>query len=274
MLRSLNSGVSAMEQFQQDLDVIGNNIANVNTTGYKSARVDFADSLSQTLSQNGAGVSMQVGTGVTTSTITNQFTTGAINSTGTPTDLAISGGGFFIVRDPISTEQFVTRAGDFQLDGDGYLVTASGMRVQGYSDAGLTTMGDLQVDATGAPAGSTGSVRDYSFGTDGKLTVVLSDGSSFTRGQVLLQNFRSPQSLIKEGSNLYSGLTGAGPLAQPSAPRTTGLGYLVGSSLESSNVDLANEFAKMITSQRGFQASARVITTSDEVLQELDNLKR
>jgi flagellar hook protein FlgE len=274
MLRSLSSGVSAMEQFQQSLDVIGNNIANVNTTGFKSARVDFADSLGQTLSKNGAGVSMQVGTGVTTSNIANQFTTGAINTTGTPTDLAISGGGFFIVRDPISNEQFVTRSGDFQLDSEGFLVTPSGMRAQGYSDSGLTTMGDLQVDATGAPSGSTGSVRDYSFSTDGKLTVVLSDGSSFTRGQVLLQNFRSPQSLIKEGNNLYSGVTGAGPLDQPSAPRSNGLGFIVGSSLEASNVDLANEFAKMITAQRGFQASARVITTSDEVLQELVNLKR
>jgi flagellar hook protein FlgE len=273
MLRSLNSGVSAMQQFQQQMDVIGNNIANVNTTGFKGARVDFADALSQTLQGTGAGGLVQVGNGVTTDTITNQFIQGPITTTGSPTDLAISGEGFFVVRDPVDGETFATRAGDFQIDGNGYLITTSGMRVQGYSDAGLSTIGDIQVDNTGAPGGSTASIKSFTFGSNGELTVNLADGVSFTRAQVLLQTFRSPQALLKEGNNLFSGLAAAGALAQPVAPRSNGLGFVVGSSLEMSNVDLANEFSAMITAQRAFQASARVITTSDELLQELVNLK-
>jgi len=274
MLRSLNSGVSAMQAFQQDMDVIGNDIANVNTTGFKSARVDFADALSQTLQTTGSGVTVQVGTGVMTDTITNQFIQGPISNTNSPSDLAISSNGFFLVRDPVSGQTYATRAGDFTQDsnGNGYLITSSGYRLQGYSDSALTTLGDIKIDNTGS--GSTAGVDSFSVGPDGKVTVKLSDGVSFIRGQVLLQNFSSPQSLIKQGNNLYSGLASAGPLAQPAVPGTNGTGSIEGSALEMSNVDLANEFSQMITAQRAFQASARVITTSDEMLQELVNLKR
>ena len=273
MLRSLDSGVSAMQQFQQELDVIGNNIANVNTIGYKDARVDFADALSQTLCSNGAGGLVQVGDGVVSDAIDNNFTQGAISPTGSNTDLAVSGQGFFMVRDPDTGETFATRAGNFQVDPNGYLVTSTGMRVQGYSDAGLATVGDIKVDNSGAPGGSTSGIKSFSFGTDGKLSVTLEDGTAFTRGQVLLQNFRSPQALAKAGNNLFSNTAAAGPLVQLTVPSSNGTGTIVAGSLEMSNVDLANEFSQMITAQRAFQASARVITTSDEILQELVNLK-
>ena len=98
------------------------------------------------------------------------------------------------------------------------------------------------------------------------------------RAQILLQRFSDPQALLKQGNNLYSGLGSAGPLGgttpRAETPGTNGLGNIESSALELSNVDLANEFANLITTQRGFQASARIITTSDEVLQELVNLKR
>ncbi len=273
MLRSLNSGVSAMQQFQGQMDVIGNNIANVNTVGFKSARVDFADSFSQALQTTGSGGSTQIGTGVITNSITNQFIDGAITNTGGKDDLAISGDGFFLVNDSVTGATYATRAGDFTLSG-GYLTTQQGMRVQGYSDSGLTTLGDVMIDSTGAPNGSTAEVKSYSFGNDGKITVLLEDGTQFVRGQVLLQKFSSPQALVKEGNNLYSGLTAAGPLATPAAPNTGGTGKIIGRSLEMSNVDLAGQFADLITTQRAFQASARIITTSDELLAELVNLKR
>ncbi len=274
MLRSLDSGVSALQQFQEELDVIGNNIANSNTTGFKSARVEFADALSQTLQGPDPVAGMQVGTGVNTDSITNQFVQGTINRTGVNTDLAISGNGFFVVRNAATGAQFVTRAGDFHVDASGFLVTADGLRVQGYSDAALTTLGDIQIDNTGAPGGSTAAVAAYNFGADGKVNVRLTDGTQFVRGQVLLQNCTNPQALMKEGDNLYSNIANAGPLAQPSAPGTNGLGNIIGSALEMSNVDLANEFSQLITTQRAFQASARIITTSDEILQEVVNLKR
>jgi flagellar hook protein FlgE len=263
-----------MQQFQQEMDVIGNNIANVNTTAFKGARVDFSDALSQTLQSNGAGGTVQIGNGVGTKAITSQLNQGPISATGSPTDLAISGNGYFVVRDPVTGGNYVTRDGAFQVDGNGFLITSKGLRLQGYSDAGLTTVGDMKLDSAGAPNGSTSDIRSFAFGSDGALTLKLEDGTTFTRGQVLLQSFRSPQALMKEGDNLYSGMTAAGPLTQPASPRSNGLGFIVGSSLEMSNVDLANEFSSMITTQRAFQASARVITTSDELLQELVNLKR
>jgi len=203
MLLSLDSGVSALDQFQQQLNVVGNNIANVNTVGFKSADVNFADALSQTLGSTSAG-STQVGSGVLTASITNQFTQGSITSTGVQTDMAVNGNGFFLVKDPSTGASYVTRDGEFTEDTNGYLVTSTGMRVQGYTDAGLTTQGDIQINNTGAPAGDTSAVQSYTFGSDGKLSVQLADGTQFTRGQILLQNFTNPEQLLKVGNNLFS----------------------------------------------------------------------
>lgn len=283
MIRSLTSGISGMQQFQQQLDVIGNNISNVNTTGYKSGRVDFEDAFSQTLQPSSPGngtnsttSSIQVGSGVALGAIRNQYTQGAINRTGVQTDLAINGDGFFIVKDPVSGSEFATRSGDFRIDQNGFLVTSGGFRVQGYSDESLSTIGDIQIDMGTPPVATTATLAAYSFNDTGTITVRLSDNQEYTRGQILLQNFRDPQALMKEGANLYSGLAIAGPLAggTPQAAGTNGLGKIQSGALEMSNVDLASEFASMITTQRAFQASARVITTSDEILQELVNLKR
>ena len=186
-----------------------------------------------------------------------------------------------MVKDALNGVEYATRAGDFRLDANGYLVTNNGLRVQGFSDAGLATRGDVQMDGTGRPATSdpAASVASYNLDSDGKLTVHLSDGTGYVRGQVLLQSFRDPQALLKEGENLFSGIASAGPLGggaspQAEAPGTNGLGRLQTGALELSNVDLANEFANLITTQRGFQACARIVTTSDEVLQELVSLKR
>ena len=283
MLRSLNSGVSGLQQFQGSLDVIGNNIANSNTIAYKTARTDFAEAFSQTLRAPSAGTTggsgtmgMQIGSGVTTAAVRNQFTSGALTNTGVQTDLAIAGNGFFIVRDPVSGVEYATRAGDFRRDEGGYLVTNTGYRVRGFSDSGLATRGDLQMDGTGRPSTSdpAATVVGYNIDAQGKITMRLSDGTGFVRGQVLLQSVRDPQALLKEGDNLYSGLAAAGALPQTEAPGTNGLGDIRSGALELSNVDLANEFANLITAQRGFQASARIVTTSDEVLQEIVNLKR
>jgi flagellar hook protein FlgE len=287
MVRSLNSGVSALQQFQERMDVLANNISNVNTTGFKSARVEFADSFSDTIraSSGASGTSsgtpaIQVGLGVVTSAIKNTFTQGAMSRTGVQTDLALSGEGFFVVRDPVTSVEFVTRAGDFRLDANGNLVTNTGLRVQGFNDIALSTIGDIQIDAAQRPPTSdpTATFTSFSISPEGKVNVRLSDGSEYTRAQILLQRFSDPQNLQKEGLNLYSGIGAAGPLGgatpTPAPPQTNGLGRIESGALELSNVDLANEFSSMITTQRAFQASARIITTSDEMLQELVNLKR
>ncbi|HEY1718725.1 MAG TPA: flagellar hook-basal body complex protein [Verrucomicrobiae bacterium] len=273
MLLSMDSGVSALDQFQQDLNVIGNNIANVDTAGFKSADVEFADALSQTVGSNAIG-SMQVGTGVATSEITNQFTQGSINTTGVQTNMAVNGNGFFLVKDPSSGQTYVTRDGDFSVDTNGYLVTSTGMRVQGYTDSGHGTVGDIQISNAGAPGGDTSAVQSYTFDSSGNVSILLADGTQYTGGQVLLQNFTTPTQLLNVGNNLYSGMANAGPLATPLAPSTNGLGNIITGSLEMSNVDLAGQLTSLITTQRAYEANTKVITTSDEILQDTVNLIR
>jgi flagellar hook protein FlgE len=283
MLSSLTSAVSGLEDFQQQMNVIGNNIANVDTTGFKSGIVDFADAFSNTLRAPGGGssttsgsASIQVGTGVAITGIVNNWSQGALSSTGIPSNLAVSGNGFFMVRDTITNAQYATRAGDFSVDANGYLVTDTGERVQGFSDSALSAFGDIKIDTTGMPATSdpTATVTSFSVNAQGKVTANLSDGTSFVRGQVLLQNFQDPGALISQGNNLYSNMANAGPLAALTAPGSTGLGNIQSGALELSNVDLSNEMAGLITAQRAFEANSKIVTTSDEVLQNLVNMKR
>lgn len=295
---SFNTGVSGLEQFQKQMDVIGNNIVNVNTPGYCSARVEFADAFSSTLrdaatSTSGTSLpSMQVGTGVSASGISTNFTLhGSVEDTGVKTDLAINGEGFFLVRDTVTNTVYATRAGGFKVDSSGYLITSNNLRVQGYSDSALSVQGDIKIDNTkdgttplafSDPPNNTvaATQKDFTISSDGRITVTLNGTgtASYVRGQVLLQRFINPQALTKEGSNLYSGLTEAGPLGGatpvPQAPDTNGLGPIKSGAIESSNVDLTREMTSMITAQRAFQASSKVITTSDEVMQEVVNLKR
>jgi flagellar hook protein FlgE len=286
MLNSLNSGVAGIRNFQGKLDVIGNNIANSNTIAFKAARANFADTFSQTI-QGGsvAGGSLQIGTGVMTSTIRSDFSRGGFSTTGRSSDLYINGPqGFFTVRDSEGRE-FATRAGDFDVDREGYLVTSQGLRVQGYNDqtaidGAFATRGDIRIfdDPANRPAGveaaENARYAGYNIQADGVVRIRLSDGTEYQGGQVLLQNFRDLSLLEKEGQNLYSNLQEAGPLETSVEPGSNGLGTIMSKALEMSNVDLAGEFAELITTQRGFQASARIITTSDEMLQEVVNLKR
>lgn len=276
MLRSLTSGVSGLQQFQQQMDVIGNNISNVNTTGYKSSQTSFVDAFSVSLQEGVDSMPVQVGTGVGLSSISSDFGAGTMTRTDVMTHLAIDGQGFFEVRDAISDEKYFTRDGSFQTDKDGYLVTARGLRVQGYSDGTQTTMGDLKIDAGSAPATAdpAATLMTYNIGEDGLIKVRLSDKTEYVRGQVLLQNVQNPQALVKAGDNNYQGIALAGPLGAAVQPHTNGTGGVRAGKLEMSNVDLAREFATMITTQRAFQANARIITTSDEILQELVNIKR
>lgn len=283
MLSSLTSAVSGLDDFQEEMNVIGNNIANVDTTGFKAGVVDFADAFSNTLrGPTGAtgptsGTNgIQVGTGVTITAINSNWNQGALSSNGIPSNLAISGNGFFMVRDTQTNDQYATRAGDFSVDSQGYLITDTGERVQGYSDAGLTTPGDIKIDKTGAPATAdpNATVTSFSINTNGLVSVTLSDGTTFTRGQVLLQNFQDPNALVNVGNNLFTNLPEAGPMAALAAPGSSGLGNVQSGALELSNVDLSNEMANLITAQRAFEANSKIVTSSDEVLQTVVNMKR
>ena len=396
MLRSLFSGISGLRAHQQMMDVTGNNIANVNTTGYKSSQVVFQDTLSQMVNaagapQNAAGGTnpAQVGLGVRTASINANFGQGAAEATGKASDMMIQGDGFFVVKS--GGEALYTRAGSFTFDANGSLTTPNGQIVQGWSASGgvvntAGTPGDLKLpigvslaptptqnitltgnfsneaavgdtkqipikvyDANGAsssmvagfqktaatdwtltlpdgssraitftngkPAGDpdpntgldtgkisvggfsfdihdltqysgntearvsnsdgsgSGVLNSYTVSNTGQVVGVFSNGLKETLGQLALANFNNVNGLEKIGDSMFRSTVNSG-LAQVGSAGSAGLGLITSGSLEMSNVDLAQEFTNLVIAQRGFQANSRVITTSDEILQELVNLKR
>ena len=264
MLRSMYSGISGMKGFQTKLDVIGNNIANVNTTGFKKGRVTFQDMMSQTTrGAQGAtggrgGVNpLQVGLGSQVGSIDNIHTQGFLQTTGNPLDLAIEGNGMFRVQDGATS--YYTRAGNFYLDDDGYIVNPDGYFL-------LANNGQrIRIDE---------EASSFSISASGEVTAVI-DGEPEVLATIGITVFSNPAGLTKEGRNLYSQSTNSGePINTTPGDEDNGAGEIVANSLEMSNIDLAEEFTEMIVSQRGFQANTRIITTSDEILQELVNLKR
>ena len=284
MLRSLFAGISGMRANQTALDVAGNNIANANTIGYKSASTVFQDTLSQMLtaassanSGQGGRNPIQVGLGVQLAATAMNLGQGSAETTGRPTDLMISGDGMFVVQ--TGGEQLFTRAGAFSFDDQGKLVTPTGARVQGYllDATGAPTGGLIDMsldDANAQPAVPVGvTLKSYSFGPDGVLTGVYDDGISRKLGQLALADFNNPMGLERVGDTAFrdSPSSGAVNLGVSGQGRR---GTMMVGSLEMSNVDLAAEFTNLILAQRGFQASSRVITTSDQVLEDLVNLKR
>jgi flagellar hook protein FlgE len=276
MLRSLYSGVSGMRGFQTKLDVIGNNIANVNTIGFKTGRVMFKDILSQTVAgvtapngnEAGGVNSKQVGLGVTLGAVDTIHTPGSAMTTNVPTDLRIDGDGFFAVgTTPDQGENpFLTRAGNFTVDANRNLVNADGLFVYGVGGEQIIIPED---------------VTAFSIANDGRIISVRADGTSeATEFQIGVVKVPNPSGLEKIGGNLYrltpnatpEGTLEAGIEAANNSER--GTGAIISGQLEMSNVDLTSEFTEMIVAQRGFQANSRIITTSDEVLQEVVNLKR
>lgn len=398
MLRTLFSGISGMRAHQTMLDVTGNNIANVNTSGFKASQTQFTDTLSQMLTQTGAPATgrggtnpAQVGLGVQVSAITTNFSTGARQSTGRATDMMINGDGFFVVEN--GGQQYYTRAGAFDFDANGNLVSADGCYVMGWgaqngvvntngvlaplqlptttlsgarastsmsfdgnlpadaeagtvldrdvevydtlgnarvvtltftksTDAGstgqswtvsaqdpnlatpatttltfdtngaLTTPGALNVNGIDINLGQisgfaeinslaiaqkngqqAGTLQSFAISNDGTIMGAFSNGVKEQIGRIATANFDNPSGLEKVGGSLFNASVNSGE-AQIGVAGDGGRGTLVGGALEMSNVDLSQEFTNLIVAQRGFQANSRIITTSDEVLQELVNLKR
>jgi flagellar hook protein FlgE len=422
MLRSLFSAISGLQAHQTKMDVVGNNIANVNTVGYKSQTTVFEDTLSQLL-RNGSSPTAttagtnpaQVGLGVKVGDITTNFSQGSTQSTGRSTDFMISGDGFFVTQ--VGSEQQYTRAGSFDIDATGRLVTPDGGVLQGWMATNGTVntngpVGDLKIpfgqtiapvattagsvqgnldsssqvttpatvvqtavtmyDAEGAPhpmnytftktasgwdlsvlngagtpmvftdasgaalsgsptaepitfdasgamtspasksffidpavtgwpapvsidlsaltqfgsastataikpvtgAGSeVGGLESFSLGNDGTITGVYSNGLRKSIGQLALASFANPSGLTKAGNSAYRVGDNSGDPKVGTAG-TGGRGTLTAGALEMSNVDLSQEFTGLIIAQRGFQANSKVITTSDQILNELVNMKQ
>jgi len=259
MLRSMYSGISGMKNFQTKLDVVGNNIANVNTAGFKKGRITFQDLMSQTSSPaqgagNGRGGinAVQVGTGAQIGSIDNVHTQGFLQNTERPLDLMIDGDGFFVLERPGEPAAY-TRSGNFYLDDAGDLVNADGYYVLGSGDAKINI-----------PEGAV----SFNIQKDGTVKYTTENGEE-EAGVIQLATFSNDGGLEKAGSNLWLETDSSGE-----AVTGTNTASIVSGALEMSNVDLSEEFTEMITAQRGFQANTRIITTSDEILQELVNLKR
>lgn len=279
MLRSLFSGISGLRANQTMLDVTGNNIANANTVGFKSSTTVFQDTLSQVM--RGAGAAngtvggtnpLQVGLGVQVAATRGNFNQGSAQSTGGATDLMIQGDGMFVLGS--GNERTYTRAGAFTWDEGGNLVAPSGKKVQGYApgDAGGTLI-DINLNALSASLPAGVEMTSYSIGADGILRGTFSDDVQRDIGIVAVANFTNPAGLERVGETAFrasanSGAADLGVAGQGSR------GQLMVGTLEMSNVDLSAEFTNLILAQRGFQASSRVITTSDQVLEELVNIKR
>lgn len=446
MMRSLFSGVSGLKAHQVRMDIIGNNIANVNTVGYKSSKMSFSEIYSQTV--RGAGASadgiggtnpQQIGLGVTVGSIDVNHSKGSIQRTDSTTDMMVDGNGFFVVSNDVNAQnRFFTRAGNFTLDSQGYLVASNGFKVLGtdgkpvqinksdskgatattkiqlsgninasdtsytttlkvydslgsthsvsvnFGAIGLSTNStpapamdteDPRYDASASPAqtsqysyrkvnftvgsttvptadnlyikfndqgdavklctmsgtplaedatapsislsiavpgaqavtipidnsiikdttskkallhqysqttdaksvaldgNSSGALNSYSISADGKVVGVYTNGEKKELATIMLADFDNAAGLMKMGSNLFGETVNSG-IPKYGAPNTGSLGALAPGALEMSNVDLSQEFTDMITTQRGFQANSRIITTTDEMLQELVNLKR
>lgn len=288
LIGTMGSGVSALRTFMKGLEVIGNNIANVNTTGFKASSAKYSDSFSNILQRSAPSgtnttntSSTGIGTGVTLSGVSTNFNQGSLASTGRDTDLGISGSGFFHVKNSVDGSEFATRSGNFRWSDQGFLVNPAGLRVQGLTGAGLAAVGDIELATP--PAGT--QRQSVSIDRSGNVIEFYSDGTSATTGQILLQSFNDPSALTNEGNNLYSSLISAGPIGAAAGssdlqvgtvniPGENGLGTIQSGTLELSNVDLTDQFANLITTQRSFQAGSRLVTVSDTVLEDIVNLKR
>ena len=292
MLRAMDSAVAGLRAHQNKLDVIGNNIANVNTFGFKSQSYSFKEAMYQTSttstkgSKNAGGVNAaQYGYGSMMGSISTDM------SASTPTyvgglNASVNGEGFFItfpkstgtvaVADMKKTDFDYTRVGQFKIDGNGYLTDANGNFVYGFrpNDVSNPTKfeGDLVAIKVPSDVTKINSLGEIS-GTV-KSTDATKDGKTVSIGKVAIATFQNPEGLSKKGSFYYgaaeSDNSGSASATIPGGSTSS----LMTGYLEASNVDLAKEFSDMITTQRGFQANSKIITVSDEILSDLINMKR
>lgn len=277
MIKSMFSAVTGLKSHQTMMDVIGNNIANVNTNGFKSSRVLFTDVYYQTLSEANAATDVsggtnpsQIGYGSKVSSIDVLNTRSGYQQTNRTMDFYISGDGYFVLDDGTGTISY-SRVGDLKFDTEGNLIDGNGSFVYGQ-------MPKLTEGGTMAPI-KIANFKNYtqiSISENGMITGI--DSTSTTGeieelGQIGLAYFVNQEGLSQSGNMYYKETVSSGKPSY-STPGSAYTGSLVSGGLELSNVDLSTEFTNMIIAQRGLQANSRVITTSDQILEELVNLKR
>ncbi len=262
MLKALWIAATGMEAQNLNIDVIANNLANVNTTGFKRSRADFEDLMYQTIRLAGAPQTAQtqiptgldIGQGVRPVSVQKIFTQGDYKQTNNPLDLAIEGDGFFQILLP-NGELAYTRAGAFKLDRDGRIVTSNGDPLQPE----IT----IPQDAI-----------SITIGQDGTVSVLQPGNTAPTQvGQIQLVRFINPAGLKSIGRNLFVPTDSSGePIL--GIPGENGFGTIAQGYLEMSNVSVVEEMVNMIIAQRAYEINAKAIQTADEMLQMANNIKR
>ncbi|HYD61014.1 MAG TPA: flagellar basal-body rod protein FlgG [Noviherbaspirillum sp.] len=260
MIRSLWISKTGLDAQQTQMDVISNNLANVNTAGFKRSRAVFEDLLYQTLRQPGAQSSqqtqlptgLQIGTGVRPVAAERVFTQGNLQQTNNEKDIAIQGAGFFQVLMPDGTAAY-TRDGSFSIDSQGQIVTASGYVVQ---------------PAVTIPA----NAITMSIGRDGTVSVTQPGVTAPVQvGTLQLSTFINPAGLEARGENLYVETAASGS-PSTNTPGSNGAGTLAQGYVETSNVNVVEELVSMIQTQRAYEINSKSIQTSDQMLQRLSQL--
>lgn len=262
MMRALWSAASGMMAQELNVDTIANNLANVNTAGFKKQRVEFQDLMYETLRVPGSAAAegveiptgIQVGLGTRTAATRKLFTQGTFEETGNPLDMVIEGDGFFQVLLP-SGEVAYTRAGAWKIDSEGNMVTADGFPLE-------------------PPLAVPGDASAISVGSDGTVSVTTaSSAEPQTVGQLQLARFANPAGLANLGHSLF-GATAASGEPVTGAPGLDGMGRITQGMLEMSNVKVVEEMVNMITAQRAYEANSQAIRMADQMLEIANNTRR
>ncbi len=290
MMSGMYAAISGLDAHQTMLDVTANNLANVDTVGYKAQSTEFSDELSQLVASGSAanGFSAgtnprQVGLGVQVGSIDNVMTAGGVESTGNATDVAIQGNGWLRVANgnvsatpPTFDSTQYTRAGDLTFNASGYLCTQTGQYVLGYGATQNATTGTYSANTAGGPnnaiivpPGST----NVTIGPDGSVNYQTPTGTSVTAGYISLSSFPNQAGMQRDGGSLWSA-TAASGAETTGQPGTGNYGQTISGELEQSNVDMGTEFTNMIEAERGYQANASTITTADQMMQTAVQMKQ
>lgn len=260
MMRSLWTAATGMVAQQLNIDVVSNNLANVNTSGFKKSRAEFEDLMYQNMKIAGAAtdgdntipVGIQVGMGVRPTAVHKFFTQGDFQNTGNALDVAIEGDGFFQVE--VNDELMYTRAGAFKLNEDGTIVTANGYILQ---------------PEFAVPA----ETKSLSISERGRISALDTNGDEIAGADLTLYTFINPAGLDARGRNLYVPTDASGDATEGN-PGTDNVGTLAQGFLEMSNVEVVDEMVTMIVGQRAYEMNSKAIQTSDTMLQTAVNLKR
>jgi len=268
---SFYTSLNGIKNAQTSLNVVSNNIANAETNGFKKSTVTFADVVAGTAFTNPRLIE---GIGAKVEAITQNFTQGPMESTGSSLDLAVSGDGFFTSVSPTTGQTVYSRNGAFELDPGGYIVDPSGNRVQLFpTDAAGNVTGTTMIDGLVPTTNSAGSAfAGLTVNENGNVAVSYADGSNMVIGKVGLATFLNPTGLRQQGSSNWTatGLSGAASYGQPTNGQ---YGKLLSGYRERSNVEISEELVGLIVAQRDYQANAKAIDTATQATQAVLNLR-